>query len=71
MDHDQRMTAQAEAIKYKYVWENCETYGDKHHDVDLWLRNLEYLDPFPNASILVLGCGDGSLVHLLDGCGYN
>lgn len=64
LTHEQKQIADLEAIKYKHVWENCETYGDKHHDVDLFKR----IDPHyigPEESVIVLGCGDGSLVDIL------
>lgn len=77
----QRDVATIETKKYKHVWENCSTYGDKHHDVDLWERHKDDygfdLDPIDGAgvntppSIVVLGCGDGSLVRSLVVQGFN
>ena len=62
--------ATAEALKYRHVWENCETYGHKHHDVDLWNRVGKSIDTTMewscDRSVIVLGCGDGALVKLLD-----
>ena len=73
---EQQAIAKDEIKKYEYVWENCNTYGDKHHDLDLFNR-LNKLDgintnemieciPEVNASVIVLGCGDGALVRHLD-----
>jgi len=70
LTHEQQAVAVQEAIKYKYVWENCESYGNKHHDFDLFER----LDrsckigciPELYSSVIVLGCGAGSLVRYLD-----
>lgn len=70
LTHEQQAIADLETIKYKYVWENCDTYGDKHHDLDLFNR-LDRTDrlgiiPALYTSVIVLGCGDGSLVRHLD-----
>lgn len=62
---EQQAIALAEIEKYKYVWENCETYNDKHHDVDLWERLKVKCAPRFIRNVIVLGCGDGSLVRLL------
>lgn len=76
----QQELAALEVIKYQHVWENCSTYNEKHHDRDLWERRKGDYDfeasvavrpdtaDFATAqqpSVIVLGCGDGSLVRLL------
>lgn len=79
----QQELAALEIIKYQHVWENCSTYNEKHHDRDLWERrkgDYDFDDPdidipsdFAKAiqpSIIVLGCGDGTLVRSLITQGY-
>jgi len=71
LTHEQQAVAKAEIIKYRYVWEHCENYGVKHHDLDLWERvGIEY-DFASESNIIVLGCGDGSLVKYLHQQDYN
>lgn len=71
LTHEQQAIAEAEKIKYRYVWEHCEIYGDKHHDIDLWNRMKDDYGLDKKAEIMVLGCGDGALVNQLYDDGYN
>ena len=67
---EQRAIADAEYDKYKHVWENCATYGDKHHDANLWDRQGDMMGLRPGDSVIVLGCGDGTLVEHFVDLGY-
>ncbi len=71
---EQQAIADLEVFKYKHVWENCETYNDKHHDLDL-VKRINWREqgidfPLSGGSVIALGCGDGSLVRHLDYLDY-
>ena len=70
LSSEQLVIAGSEALKYRHVWQNCKTYNDKHHDVDLWIRRKLDYPYMKGASFLVLGCGDGELVQRLAYCGH-
>lgn len=70
LSDEQQVIANLEVLKYSDVWEYCETYNDKHHDLDLFERldRTDRIGVIPDlySSVIVLGCGDGSLVRHLD-----